>query len=628
MTRRVLTAAAALGAFGAASGQAQVERIQLGQSRAGAPIDVYALGPAEADGLGRGRDDRPALLVVAGVQGHHLVGVEVARALVDRLGAEHADLLATRTVYVVPQLNPDGAAWLRGTPAIESGRTDHPHDADRDGRINEDGPDDVNGDGLITRMRVAHPAPGSGLEAAWVIDADEPRLLRPPDDDETPTHALLIEGIDNDGDGLFNEDGPGGRAGGGVDLDMHFPTHWPEHADGAGRFPLDEPEARALVDWMLTRDNIVAVLVFGPGDTLAHTPPTDRFDASGRMPLGIEQGDAALHERVAALYEDTTGITDGPEASRAGSLVTYAYADFAAWSFQTPVWVRPDGAADDARPAADGDEPGTAAPAPGDERAGLLERGVDPMFVELLLATEDERAAMLAEFEALPEDEQAQRAQLLLAQPDDVQRRVMAIVQGNPQAVDSASADGPAGGGTGSKADADERAWLAHADAVGRGFVAWQAVEHPQLGTVEVGGFVPGFRVNPPAEAIGGLVDDQAAFIAGLLGLFAELDVEAPRVEAVGPGLYRLSLRLANRGTLPTLPAIAEKARRIPGIVAAVSVGVDEIVSGSRFARVPTIDGGGHADVEWLIRGQPGRAVEIEIRSPRYGDRVVRVVLE
>jgi hypothetical protein len=71
-----------------------------------------------------------------------------------------------------------------------------------------------------------------------------------PGDDELATHAMLIEGSTTTATDDFNEDGWGGASGGGVDLDMHFPTHWPEHTDGAGRFPLDRPEAKAVVDWM------------------------------------------------------------------------------------------------------------------------------------------------------------------------------------------------------------------------------------------------------------------------------------------------------------------------------------------------------------------------------------------
>ena len=54
------------------------------------------------------------------------------------------------------------------------------HDNDRDGRVDEDAPRDLNGDGLITQIRA------SGTLFPWpaptvVADPAEPRLLRAPD---------------------------------------------------------------------------------------------------------------------------------------------------------------------------------------------------------------------------------------------------------------------------------------------------------------------------------------------------------------------------------------------------------------------------------------------------------------
>ena len=163
----------------------------------------------------------------------------------------HADLLASRTVYVISEANPDGAAeWddQRGV-GVECGRAPATLDEDGDGRTNEDGPNDLNGDGLITLMRVRGPVPAYGIEPSVMIDPDDSRLMRKPDGakGEVATHSVLVEGVDDDGDGRFNEDGWGGASGGGVDFDRHFPIHWPEHTDGAGLYPLQRPAARAIV---------------------------------------------------------------------------------------------------------------------------------------------------------------------------------------------------------------------------------------------------------------------------------------------------------------------------------------------------------------------------------------------
>ena len=57
-------------------------------------------------------------------------------------------------------------------------------------------------------------------------------------------YRVTREGIDNDGDGRFNEDGIGG-----IDMNRNFPRNWErEHLQGgAGEFPLSEPETYAAV---------------------------------------------------------------------------------------------------------------------------------------------------------------------------------------------------------------------------------------------------------------------------------------------------------------------------------------------------------------------------------------------
>jgi len=73
---------------------------------------------------------------------------------------------------------------------------------------------------------------------------------------------IYSEGIDNDGDGRYNEDGIGG-----LDLHRNYPENWrPEPGldaterswtqGGAGQFPLSEPETRSFVLFLLTHPNI------------------------------------------------------------------------------------------------------------------------------------------------------------------------------------------------------------------------------------------------------------------------------------------------------------------------------------------------------------------------------------
>lgn len=596
----------------AAASPRVVDLAEFGQSRHGRPLYVLRL----ADG--EGAADRPALLIVAGANSVHRVGTDVAVGLAERLAADRPDALKNTTVYIVPCLNPDGLEWQldKAHSAAEFGRTLVPHDADRDGRVSEDPGEDLNGDGMITLMRIKEPRPGSSLRAEYTPDPENPGLLKKPDaaKGERATYTLLTEGIDNDGDGKFNEDGIGGSAGGGIDLEMNFPGRWPEFTEGAGRYALCEPEARALARWMLDRASIAAVLVYGPGDTLVTIPPAGRFDITGQVPTGIEEGDKAAYEAVSKLFKDATGMTGAPTSDMNGTLQAWAYTNYGVLSFQTPVWVRPDlvkkeaakeGEAKEDEKKEDGKapEPVPAAPAgpgqPEAARAGGPPGGGPPG-----------------------------------GGPPGGGRGGFRRGGGRPGGAGGPGGGGPPAGKQPGEPGGDDAKWLKYnAERVGggaaTGFVEWKTFDHPQLGEVEIGGFVPGFRHNPPEGELPRLVGEQSGFVVGLLGKLPRVYTEAPSVERVGPGLWRVSVRATNEGALPTMAAIGVKSRRPMPTLLVLDEPLERIVSGTKFNRTWSLAGsGGSAEAQWLITGDEGATVHIRVRPTTGAEQAIEVKLQ
>lgn len=642
---------------GLAGAEPTIEREIIGRSPSGEPIVVWTVADHESTRKGPGA--QPAIAVIAGVQGHHQIGVHVAEAMGELLLDEHGEALHGRTVYIIPRVNPEGIERFVSTeePRALSGRVPESRDADRDRRRDEDPPNDLNGDGLITMMRVPAPQVTYGIEPTHVIDRDDSRLVREPDDDEGATHALLIEGLDDDGDGRFNEDGWGGASGGGIDLDMHFPMRWPEHADGAGRYPLERPEARSVVEWLQSRGNIAAVIVLGPHDTIITPPPSGRQGPDGRSPMGIEEDDVAVYEMVGDAFKEITSITKvepGPELG--GSLVHWCYADLGVYAFGTPVWVRPDLVKVESATADDkvdrGEEPEVDAEDAGPDaeqieaadRADLSDRGVDSMFIDYLYMSPSERAGVQSEMESMRETEREDVMRRFAALPADVQARLSAIMGGgadpgpNDELLASigAGSDGEgsgkdSGSGGGDSAGAKWLAWVdEHAPG---GFIDWEPFEHPQLGSIEIGGFRPGVRVNPPEEDTSRLAAEQAEFAAALLGMLPELEYEGPVVERVGSGVWRVGLTLRNTGEMPTKSAIGVKARRLPGIICVLDPGqdlsADRIISGSRAIRFDAIGGRGDSGrAEWLVIADDGDTVDLEVRSPMFGTTRYTLTME
>ncbi|MHC5008597.1 MAG: M14 family metallopeptidase, partial [Planctomycetota bacterium] len=216
-------------------------------------------------------DRRPAMLLAANIDGDHLVGCEVALAVAEGLldlaaeGHEAAvAFLSEHTLYVVPRVNPDAAERFFIETRTGRKRNLRPDDRDRDGAIDEDPPNDLNGDGLITMMRVYDPE-----KADLMPDPGEPRLDVEPDRDkgERAVYTLYVEGIDDDNDGEYDEDDVGG-----VDLNMNYMHGYREHADGAGPYPVSEPESLALLKFVLAHQNIAVVLTYGRHDNLSKPP--------------------------------------------------------------------------------------------------------------------------------------------------------------------------------------------------------------------------------------------------------------------------------------------------------------------------------------------------------------------
>jgi hypothetical protein len=202
--------------------------------------------------------DKAAMFIEANVHGNEIQGAEVTLYtiwyLMENYGriADVTKLVDERVFHIVPSVNPDGREYfLLGTGA--GARTGHvPVDDDGDGLFDEDGPDDLNGNGVIEQIRKYVPGQGD-----WRISHDDPRIMERVPPGQTGDWVMLgSEGIDNDGDGRVNEDPIGG-----YDPNRNYASDWqPNYIQGGSMdYPFQLPEARALNDFMMARPNIAGM---------------------------------------------------------------------------------------------------------------------------------------------------------------------------------------------------------------------------------------------------------------------------------------------------------------------------------------------------------------------------------
>ena len=530
-------------------------------------------------------------------------------------------VLGERVVYVIPRLNPDGAETMFARVRYDRRRNGLAFDDDSDGRVDEDPGEDLNGDGLISVMRVADPS------GDYMVHPDDPRLMRRADASkgESGTYAIYIEGRDSDGDGFLNEDGPGG-----VDLDRNFQHAYPYWERDAGPYMVSEPETRALMDFVVAHRNIGAILTFGHSDNLV-TPPDNRGNlADARMldlpefamasyselweqgiftfdqPTGgfggffgggggggslpqlrgaqpgrdndpgagqrpettVNAADRTYFESVSETYREITGITQlATNREAEGAFFQFGYYQYGVPSFSTQGWGLP-GTKDE------GEE---------DEAAG------EPAGGERARAAEGEVGGS------------GRRTGGVRGRAGGARRRT------------------GGGGDAGDGIDAEVLAALE--DAGVDAFVDWTAYSHPTLGQVEIGGFVPYATTNPPEANLGDLGERHGEFLVRLAGMLPRVTIVDTEVTAHGGGLFTVEVEVANSGFLPTSLRHGVISRSVQPTTVQIQIDPDSIVSGApKSYTIQRLEGSGSREkVTWVIRGQPGGQVEVRVRSQKGG---------
>lgn len=307
------------------------ELYSIGETLEGTPLMVLEItnqrtGPAS---------DKPAYYYDGNIHAGELTGAEVALHfawyVLTNYGRDPrvTRLLDTRALYVRPKFNPDGADIALTTPhSLRS--TPRPYDEDGDGLLDEDPAEDLNGDGAITEMRVPNP---SGL---WKVSPEDPRLMvrRSERDTAGTFYDIYSEGIDNDGDGRFNEDGIGG-----IDMNRNFPREWGLEFEqsGAGPYPLSEPETRATIEFLHNHRNVTGIFHgHTSGGFLYRLPSTGPWDAFNLF-------DQNLILELGERYRVTTGQPvipsyTNPRVHRHGTLISWGYWDFGVIGFVPEFW--------------------------------------------------------------------------------------------------------------------------------------------------------------------------------------------------------------------------------------------------------------------------------------------------
>lgn len=593
---------------------------RIASSPAGRAVLILEIGPETE----KEQANLPAILVAANLEGTIPISSEAALFLIQEIIAQ-AEVRSDKTWYVLPVGNPDAASNYFESPLRMDSRNRTPFNDDMDDATDEDGVEDLDGNGLITAIRVEDP------EGEWIAVHSDPRLLRRAESTkgEKGVYKLYTEGVDNDRDGKYNEDGPGG-----VNLGINFPHLFKFHTEIGGKWAGSEEETFSLFKFVFERPQIAMTFAFGASNFCSIPPKggrqgsvdlnqikvpermgarlgidTDRTYTmeeikeilQPRMPAGMEltesmiAGFLGLGAVVNPLPEDLKFYESlsqdykaflkeqeldakrlEPAPAKDGSFELWAYYHLGLPSFSMDFWTLP-----------------VVEKETGSEEEITPEKLAE-MSNEEFLALGEERIDKFLKASNAPAQFPARRVIEALAGGQLTTKRMAEMLKNVPEKRDEEGAD-PA-----------EEALLAFSDQQlnGGGFVDWAAYDHPTLGAVEIGGAVPFASNTPPAEMIKGLLEGQLPWVFTLSEKMARISIAKAEATGMGSGLYRIKVWVENTGYLPYPTAMGLRNTRITPVVVTLDGSDYEILEGKKRNLIKSLPGHGTGAVSWIIRTQ------------------------
>ena len=487
---------------------------------------------------------KPGVYADGNIHGNEIQAGEVCLYLANRLLTNYGKLKEITEVvdrnafYIIPVVNVDGRAHFfddANTPSSNRGLR-IPVDDDHDGLFDEDGPEDLDGDGNISTMRIRDTL------GRLKTDPEDKRLMIPVKPGEKGEWTRLgQEGIDNDGDGRVNEDSEGF-----VDGNRNWGHNWnpPYAQSGSGNYPFEGTGIKAIAEWMLARPNIIMVFAFHNYGGMYLRGPS--FKAEGELP----QADIAVYNYLGKNIEK---IVPGYKYLISWKDLYPTYGDFTDFA---------------------------------DNLIGSYS------FVGELYMGEAET------FDGTPMRKEAEASMFEESPGTDRQR-----LQFNDRVTQ------------------------------GELYREWKPYKHPLYGDIEIGGWVKMSSRLPHPFMLQDLVHRNASSVIFTAMNTPRVKMDAFEVKELGNNLWRIRVRLVNEGVMPSVTYLTVKHKLYPLDMLSLNGSGAKVVSGGKitdlymdlveykeykpeiqFCQVP---GQGKVEYQFLVNGKG--TVDIKYESRKAG---------
>ncbi len=224
-----------------------------------------------------------------------MAALHLVYTLVTKYGTDEkiTALLDKNAVYVIPRISPDGAEiFLTSAAKLRSVPRPYPFEEPAPGLHRSD----IDGDGVIRMMRIESP------DGVWKPSPKDPRIMvkRAPADFGGKYYNVYTEGHIVDYDGVNIQPA---EVKWGLDFNRNYPLGWfPENRQpGAGKYPLSNPENKAVADFVIGHPNICCGITYHTSGGCYIYPP-------GTMPEKMaDQRDMKMYKEIGAMATEETG---------------------------------------------------------------------------------------------------------------------------------------------------------------------------------------------------------------------------------------------------------------------------------------------------------------------------------
>lgn len=616
---------------------------KLAQTFSGEQISIYEFGTET-----RSKQKlKPAIFIMANAEGNVPVATEAALALAKELVKD--ENLERFTWYLIPVLNADALSHYFESPLWNNTRNKRPHNDDMDDQVDEDGFDDLNADGFISQMRVVDPM------GIWIPEEADDRFMRraKTSKGEKGIYKLYTEGLDNDGDGAYNEDPKGG-----VNSGINFPHLFKANIATAGAWPGSEPEVYALMRFIYAHPEIAATFTFGSSDFCIQVPQGGRRGsadftkikipkrmagsfgadpdrtytmdevielAQPLVPEGMEltpsivagflglgaavnplDDDLSFYKELSKQYKEylkAKGFEEermAPEKAKDGSFELWSYYHLGIPTFSMNFFTLPK-AEEETKEAG----------------SGISLDDVEKMNVADFIGLSEEKIALFLKENNAPERFSAAKIIEMMNAGQVGPAQMVGMMKQMPKPEKEG------------ELSEKTKVFIAYDKEVlnGDGFVNWTSFEHPTLGTVEIGGEKAFVRTTPAYEDAEKMIKLQMPWVFELVKKLPSLSIMKTKVETISADVYKLEVWAHNENYLPFPTAMGTRNSRPAPAVLLIDGKDILLVDGLKRTAIHKIDGLKTVKLSYLIQAKKGTEVSIKLESKFAGRDEVKVTL-